>query len=138
MSDNRIIFEGLEELKRELANLPAHLAEQARSIVSRHATNAQARIDAEYERKGNDLGRFVKVSHENGPVVSSSRVYATSKLNSFFEYGTHGRSRKTAKGYNRGPLPARPTMVPIIQQERRAMYEDLAAMLRENGLEVSG
>jgi hypothetical protein len=53
-----------------------------------------------------------------------------------FENGT--QARHTALGASRGAMPPGHVFIPVAAAERRAMYKDLAQVVADEGLEVSG
>lgn len=138
MANNRIVWEGLEELKAALRTLPADLAAEASGIVTGRAERAKQDIETSYPERTGDLrnhltlGRGVKV----GRFGASTILKNNSKHAWLFENGS--QARHTAIGANRGSMPAGHIFIPIVMRQRRAMYEDLKTLLVRHGLQVSG
>jgi len=140
---------GLRELKDALRNLPVELRDDAQSIVESHADAAAAAVVAAYpigpprffkklayHYPGGELRKGVKVEKKAGsPFGTIVRVRSTSKHAWLYENGSE--LRHTEAGINRGRMPAGKAMIPIVIRERRAMYDDLAAMIARHGLTVS-
>lgn len=139
---------GLDEFKRALRDLPRELADEGRSIIVRHASRAEQRVTANYQahaRTGTLAGSVKMEVIGTGAYGTTARVRVTAKQATWLEDGTavrqlKGRGRYRA-GTNRGairPLPVHHQFIPVMQQERRAMYAALIAMMRAHGLTVEG
>jgi hypothetical protein len=134
---SHVTFEGLEELKAALRDLPATLTQEATGIVQGAAEAARAEIAAAYPRRAGTLADSLTVTTPiAGPAGVSVTLRATAKEARWFEFGT--QTRQTKLGANRGPMPAKPTFYPRANAHRAQMLEDLAEMLRREGLLVSG
>lgn len=135
---SRFEFRGLDELKRELRELPAELAAEAGHIVEVAADGAAADIKAEYGRhvRTGNLRDHVTVVKEISPVSAKAIVKSTARHAQLFEFGT--QARHTDIGANRGSMPAGNVFVPRIVRARRRMYQELAALLQRAGLQVRG
>lgn len=143
-----ITLVGLSELKDALRNLPVELRDDAQGIVESHADAAAAAVIAAYpigpprvftklayHYPGGALRKGVKVEKAAGSAFGTIvRVKSTAKHAWLFENGSE--LRHTDAGINRGRMPAGKVMVPIVIRERRAMYDDLAAMIERHGLTV--
>ncbi len=123
MSNNRFVFDGLEEFRAQLRALPAELA-------------AEAEIDAAYPERAGALRKGLTVKHETSAFGATAIVRNTAPHAEEFENGT--QARHTALGANRGAMPPGHVFVPIITRHRRAMYQALGAMLTRVGFVVSG
>lgn len=136
-SNNRLFFEGLEDLKKALADLPDTATAEAGNIVEAAANAAAADIKEGYPSRTGDLRDHVTVGPmDQGRYGAGWIVRNTSKLAWIFEHGT--QARHTALGANRGAMPPGHVFVPAVQRRRRVMYEQLKRMLTQLGLEVSG
>jgi len=143
-----ITLHGMSELKDALRNLPVELRDDAQGIVESHADAAAAAVRAAYpvgpsrffkklayRYPGGNLKKGVTVDKAAGsPFGTIVRVKSTAKHAWLFENGSE--LRHTDAGINRGRMPAGKVMVPIVIRERRAMYDDLAAMIEQHGLTV--
>lgn len=134
-------FEGLEELKAALRNLPDHLTQQASAIVTAAAHDAERDVQAAYARHrhtGNlERGVTMRVEQSGGR-IASARVKSGAKHANIFERGT--QFRHTRKGSNRGSMPAAPgsdQMIPIAIRARRRMVANLIEMVQREGLVVT-
>jgi hypothetical protein len=139
VSNNRIVFEGLDELRAALRQLPSDLAGEASNIVVGIANAAALNMRTLYgdHRVSGELQEKVVVERlEVGKVAAGMVVKSASKLAGIFENGT--QARHTALGANRGSMPPGHVVIPTAIAARRRMYEQLKDMLVRHGLEVSG
>lgn len=142
MSNNRLVFEGLEELRAQLRALPDELTGEASNIIDATANAAAVELRTGYQRKikGRGTGNLVKgvvLSRiDRGRFTAGVIVKSTAKHASIFEFGT--QTRKTDLGYDRGAMPPGNVAIPIFERQRRGMYERLKAMLARHGLTVIG
>ncbi len=135
----KVSWYGLDALRAELRRLPEDLKAEGGEIVLRRATAAESRVVAGYEahrRTGNLASHVSIVVQASGPLGSVVVVKSTARHAALFEIGT--QARHTSLGANRGSMPAAHVFVPVMVQERRTMYEELAELLRRHGLAVSG
>lgn len=137
MANNRIRWEGLDELKAELRRLPAELAQDASAIVFAHADGALGEIrDAYPTRTGNLRKGLRRTVNAVGRFGAGALVKNVAPHAWIFEHGT--QARHTAIGANRGAMPAGRVFIPIVMRWRRKMYLQLAALLERHGLRTSG
>ncbi len=132
-----LTFTGMEELKAALRNLPAHLAQEAAGIVTGHADAAASNVRAAYARKTGALRQGVKVDKAvvNG-AGASARVRSTGRLAYIYENGTEV-PRRWKNGKSTGRMPATHAFVRAVVPERRAMVDDLIALVEREGLTVT-
>lgn len=136
---NRWVWDGLEELKRDLRNMPSELSGDASEIVVSAAQEAAGEIRAEYEshRRTGNLANHVKVEViQGGQFGAGAIVKSTAKHAHIFENGT--QARHSAIGANRGAMPPGHVFIPIVVRKRREMYSELRSLLTDKGLAVSG
>lgn len=135
---NKFQLGGFEELKAQLRALPTHLASEAEGIVVGHANAAAGQLRSEYpEGPTGNLKRGVKADRvTQSGAGARARVRSTARHAHLYEYGT--QARHTSEGWNRGAMPPRPTFVPVVVRERRAMVDDLIHMVEREGLTVTG
>jgi len=137
MASNRIVFEGLEELKRQLRQLPAELTAEAQRITEAAANGAAASIRAAYPRRSGALVGGVTVTHfEGGKFFAGAILKNRAPHAAIFEVGT--QARHNALGANRGSMPPGHVFVPIAIQKRRQMYENLKSLVERAGFTVRG
>jgi hypothetical protein len=136
MSNNRLTLTGMAGFREAMRNLPAHLVDEASAIVTSHAESARSKIVASYPHVSGNLKSHVQVdiAVSKGGVVG--RVRNTAKHAYIFENGT--QIRKTAAGANRGAMPPQHVFVPAAIRAREAMVNQLIAMVRDEGLVVTG
>lgn len=133
MSNNRIHWDGLEELRRVLRALPADLAVEASGIVLSHAEGAAREIRAAYPTRTGNLRNGVVVSKQAAGRYGTGVLVKNSAPHAFiFEHGT--QARHNAIGANRGSMPPGNVFIPRVIRWRRKMYEALKALLQKNGL----
>ena len=141
MSTVSFRIEGLDALQKALRELPQQLADEGRHIVDQRAAAAEAQVKANYEahRFTGNLARSVQRAVTPGGRFGHAVVIRVKGRHAFwFEHGT--AARHTSQGAARGvmnPAPPMHKFVPVLMRERRGMYEDLADLVRAQGLEVS-
>jgi hypothetical protein len=129
----RLRLEGVEDFRRELLDLPDHLAVEARQIVHETAENAHREIKEQYT--SDELKSHMKVTHKDeGPLHARSVVENTSHLSNWFENGTE--ERHTKLGHRRGRMPPAHIFVPIVMRARRRMEGVLRELVVRSGLLV--
>jgi hypothetical protein len=137
MSNNRLVWDGLAELRAQLRSLPRELAGEASDIVTGAADGAKSDIVAAYPERTGNLRDHVIVSKAPAGIYGAGAVVkSTAKHAWMFENGT--QARHTALGANRGSMPPGHVFIPAVIRRRRAMYADLKALLVRHGLRVSG
>lgn len=132
-------WDGLDEFKRELFGLPEDLGAEADRIVDATANAAAEEIRAGYgsHRVTGNLQDHVFVSRLDRGKVTAARIVKNTAPHAFiFENGT--QARHTDLGANRGAMPPGHVFVPVIVRRRRAMNEELKALLVSKGLTVTG
>lgn len=135
----RVTFDGLAEFRAQLRHLPEALKAEGAEIVLRRARVAEARAKAAYQkhrRSGHLADGVVLVVESTGAFGAAVVVKSTALHAVIFENGSQVRHNR--RGAYRGSMPPGNVFVPIMVQERRAMYGELAEMMRRNGLEVLG
>jgi hypothetical protein len=138
MSQNRFVWNGLEELKAALRALPADLAAEAGHLVTAAANGAAADIRRSYPVHSGNLRDHitVDVGRGLGPFGAGSVVKNTARHAYLFEVGT--QARHTDLGWNRGRMPAAKVFIPTTRRWRRKMYAELAKVVERHGLRVTG
>lgn len=139
MSNNRFVFEGLDDVRTALRNLPSELTGEASHIVEGNANGAAATVKAHYARVSGTLVDGVSVETVRGQFSTGAIVKSKAPHAWMYENGT--QVRHTDKGANRGAMPPAPpgrAFIPAIIRARRRMYEQLADLVRRKGLVVTG
>jgi len=132
-------WDGLEELKAALRELPDDLKGEASHLVEGRANAAAMDIRSGYagHRHSGNLQSKVTVTHfENGRYSTGAIVKNTAKHAWLFENGT--QARHTKAGWNRGRMPPGHVFVPRIIRHRRMLYREIIEMMVRNGLAVTG
>lgn len=139
----RIRWTGLDELRRDLRQLPAELTDEAGGIVLDAAQSAAADVKANYasHRHTGNLGDHVSVQKQQaGQFGASAVVKSNAKHAYLFEHGT--QARHTSSGSSRGTMwsrhPPAHAFIPPMIRARRNMYKLLKDLLVSHGLKVSG
>lgn len=136
----KLKFDGMQEFRSMLRNLPQELTGEASHIVEATANGAASDVRRAYPSKSGRMIGGVQVTHFDGGKVAAGAILKSSAPHAhLFERGT--RPRKTAQGWPRGSMPEAPEreqMIPIVVKARRFMYGKLAELLRRAGFHVEG
>lgn len=138
-ADNKLTFDGLDELREELRHLPADLTEKGISIVTEHAQAAERAIETGYPIGPTGTLRR-RVVLERSPSLKNSCSFAVRSQAphaNIFERGTV--QRHTKKGWNRGRMPQQPEserLIPKAIRIRKRMTDALIELVRSEGFEV--
>jgi hypothetical protein len=152
----QIQWEGLDELRTALRNLPEDLATQAAVVVSAVAMQdaQETKIDYPIRQTGTHPGYRRKTTYfppgnlRKGVTVSdkSTRFTARFVVRSgaphawLFEHGTEGRQRRNKQGANRGAMPAAPESEKMIVKairSRQRMKAQLIEIVKAAGFEIT-
>ena len=142
---NRFVFEGMQEFREALRNLPMDLRNEGTVIVERAANNAMRETFQAYPismgRKrrgrfipGGQLRKGLRIAYESSPFGARAVVRNTAPHAFIFENGTE--MRETAQGWKRGSARPGRIFVPIMIKHRRRMNSELIGLLRRAGLIV--
>lgn len=143
MSANRIVWDGLAELRAELRKLPSDLTGEAVHPIEAAANSAAATVKSVY-------GQHAVSGHLRDSVVVESRasshfgvtlvVLSKDPIAWIFDNGSQARHWVSGKstGTMWGRTPPTHTFVSTMIRERKRMYEQLKDLLRRHGLWVSG
>jgi hypothetical protein len=143
VSGNRFVFEGLDELKEALRNLPSELTGEASHDVEAAANGAAAILKSEYHRVSGKLRDGVDVTFgrdqfSTGAIVKSKSP-SHGSMTTVHKRGT--TPRRAARSIRPGPCGVRrrrPMFRAHHDCETPRMYERLKALLTRHGLLVSG
>jgi hypothetical protein len=132
-------WDGLDELRAALRNLPADLTAEASHIVEGTANSAEVDMRAEYPA-GELRDKLSQAVMSLGPLGTGIRLKNASGWAWLWDHGS--KLRHTTKGKPTGAewgKTAPPhTFGRVMAQSRRRMYEQLMSMLVSYGLVVSG
>lgn len=136
MSNNRLMFDGMDELKIVLRQLPVELRDEATEPVVNAGETAASALRQNYPP--GPMRDGVKVKTERSTFGVSVTVKSTAPESHLWEFGT--QNRKTLQGWNRGKAPSHKPegLVPIAQRNRKRMDQQLIDIVRKAGFEVSG
>ena len=139
---------GLDEFKAALRQLPQHLADEARSIVTDRALTAGVDIEGVYRQHDvtGNLSSHVKVESavNTGNFGVNAKVKSTARHAWWFDNGTQARhyTTKACHDHRTGKMWGRsaPThaFVRTMIRQRRLMQEDLIGLVQREGFTVSG
>lgn len=135
----RLQFDGMNEFREALRQLPEELTQEASVIVEAHAELARSAISVGYPLgpTGNLKNRVVTIHNAGRRFITKAIVKSQAPHASIFENGT--KRRQTAKGANRGVMPRAPEsqrMIPKVIRIRRRLMTQLIALVRRAGFEV--
>lgn len=134
----RVLLEGNNELRDALGNLTEELNREARAIVHAAAEKTAAQLKAVYPQgPSGKMQRGVKVTTRDTTTTTRAKVRSTTDEATYWEYGT--QVRRTNKGFNRGAMPAATGrgLISIAVRNRRAMVDELIALVRSQGFTVT-
>ena len=127
---NRFQFSGLRELKADLRRLPTELRDEGRAIVLDAANAAADELRSKYpEGPTGNLRRGVRVTQgtEQTKFGIAVKVKNIAPHAIIYERGSELRS---FRGANRGKMRPSHLFVRTLSKHRRAMYEELADLVR--------
>lgn len=133
---SRFQIVGMEEFRQALRNLPPRLVDKASVIVTARAEFAASRIESGYPEVSGNLKSKMTVRMEVSKSGVVARIRNTAKHAYIYENGT--QVRQTKKGQNRGAMPPGHVFIPTAIRERKEMVDQLIAMVRDEGLVVTG
>jgi hypothetical protein len=144
VANNRFVFDGLDELKEALRNMPSELTGEASHDVEGAANGAAAILKSEYHRVSGKLRDGVDVTFTRDQFSTGAIVKSKSPIAWLYDNGSQARHYTTASGAQHatgamwGKTPPTHVFVRTMIAKRRAMYEALKALLTRHGLLVSG
>lgn len=143
MSHNRLVFEGLDELRAALRQLPAELTVEASRIVEGAANGAAAEMKSGYPP--GELRDGVTVTQFHQGLFSAGMILKNrSPLGFLWDNGSEARHYITVRGNRHatgkmwGRRPAPHTFVRAMSKARRLMWRQLKDLLTRRGLLVTG
>jgi hypothetical protein len=130
-----IRWDGFDSFLREFQALPEALRTEGLAIVQEETTGAAVEITQRYGRKTGTMARRVRVEFPNSKLLVGAVVSAAPHAH-LYEFGTG--NRQTAKGANRGRMPAAdpPVIIPIARKRRARMRRRLVELLRRHGFAI--
>lgn len=133
-------FNGLDELRAALRQLPEDMAQEAKGIVLGYADQAKDEIVSGYPLgpTGNLRNRVIVTGREGNKFGAVAIVKSAAPHASIFEKGT--KVRHTSRGWNRGAMPQpdeSQRMIPKVIRLRQKMTADLVALVQRAGFTVT-
>lgn len=139
MSSNRLVLDGLAELRAALQRLPEELRQEGAAIIDNAAEVTASSLRQSYPvgDTGN-LRAGVSVKTEHTPYGTIGIVTSRSPHAHLWEFGS--QNRVTRAGWRRGKSPEhkKEGLVPIAQRNRKKMNQQLVELVRKAGFQVSG
>jgi hypothetical protein len=135
----KFTLDGVAVERRKFTQLPSFLAARAQAALEARASTVAAAIAAAYPVVSGGLQGGVVVRSQ--PRKTKARVLIVHKLRRAAAYEKGTKFRKTKKGWNRGQVPrVEPgrNFIPKIMQARIDLVPRIAAIMRAEGLTVSG
>jgi hypothetical protein len=144
-----IRWEGLDEFKQALRDLPEDLTAEGGRYVEAAANDAAHEAKSGYPKgpTGNLISRVIVTHFERGKFSAGAIVKNTAPHAYLFEHGNQGKVRyytgtdkrgRTYVNASRGPMPPGNVFIPAMMRARKRMYDRLIAMLERSGLKVTG
>jgi hypothetical protein len=132
---NKFVWFGLREFYDSLRQLPDDLVGEANDIFSAQASAAIGEMTDQYGEKTGNLKRGLRVEVMNTRFGVDILVRNRAFHSGIYEKGT--KVRKNRYG-NRGQMPKNAVFGRNMVKHRRAAYRAVVAMMRRNGLVISG
>lgn len=135
----KLTWQGLDEFRAALRNLPEHLTGEASHIAQGAANGAAVAVRTaygEYRVTGNLQEHVFVEEGVHSRFGTAYYVKNSARHSHLFEHGT--QARHTALGLDRGAGPPHNVFIPIMMRHRARMYQDLMQMMQREGLRVSG
>jgi len=130
-------LDGLDELRDDLHTLPADLARETQPAIIAAADATASALRAAYPFRTGNLRRGVRIRTRTTAVSTTATVQSTAPTAPLWEYGT--QVRRTQRGWNRGAAPAHPGqgLKSIALRQRRAVEQQIAAVLTRHNFRVA-
>lgn len=128
---------GVAVEQSKFKQFPSFLAAQAQAALVSLGTTVAADIAAAYPRKSGKLAAAMTVRSQ--PRKTKARVVIVNRARYalIYDIGWHRRTTKKTHA-NRGLMPAANVFIPRVMKARETMLEKVAAIMRAEGLTVSG
>lgn len=140
----QVKWEGLDEFREAMRNLPDQLAADAKEIVQQAADNAESEIRAAYHRgkTGNLINGLKQIPRQTSPWGTAITLKNTAPHSWLWDNGSEARHYYESSGtrHDTGAMWGRSTpphtFVRGTTKWRRWMYDQLTAMMVRAGLLV--
>lgn len=128
MANNRITWQGMQEFRAALRQLPEALREEGNDIVRAAGERTEIATFTNYPEKTGNLRKGVGRKEEPSRFGIVVTVYSRAHHAHLYEMGT----------VRQPPAPPHKRLGTHAARERRRMFRELAAMMEKHGLKVSG
>ena len=128
---------GVTVQQAKFKQLPSFLAAQAQAALVSLGTTVAAEIGASYAQRSGFLASRMVVKSQPRKHAARVVIANTAKYALAYEFGSKPRTTKKGKAY-RGRMPARAVFVPRVMKAREQLVPRIAAIMRAEGLTVSG
>lgn len=134
----RLNLEGLDDLLRQLRELPEHVRKEASRIVTGHAQRAMSEMQTAYPirnygrlRNRGRLQASLKIETRSDNFSSAAILRNRAPHAYLFEHGT--AARHTAQGISRGAARPGRVFIPIAVDHKELMIADLMDLIEASG-----
>jgi len=127
---------GVTVQQSKLKQLPSFLAAQAQAALVSLGTTVAAEIGASYPQRSGFLASRMVVKSQPRKTAARVVIANTAKYALAYEFGS--KPRTTKKRGKRGRMPAAHNFVPRVMKAREQLVPRIAAIMRAEGLTVSG
>ena len=137
-------WNGLDEFRQLLRDLPTALRDDADDILIEAANRAESEIRRGYGRKSGALLAGLSQTRRAGRFGIVIRLRNAARHAWLWDNGSQARHYYTRRGVRHdtgamwGNRPAPHTFDRAVLASRRRMFDDLKAMMRAHGLDVRG
>lgn len=127
---------GVTVQQSKFKEFPSFLAARAQASLVSLATTVAADIAASYPQRSGKLAAAMTVKSQ--PRKTTARVVIVNRAKYALAYEFGSKPRTTKKKAWRGRMPAANNFVPRIMKAREQMIPRVAAIMRAEGLTVTG
>jgi hypothetical protein len=134
----KFTLNGIAVQQSKFKEFPSFLAARAQAALISKATTVAAAIQAAYPVVDGTLAAGMSVRSQPRKTKARVVIHNRARYALIYDIGwrTPRRTKKTKA--NRGSMPAKPTFIPRVMQAREDLVPVLAAIMRAEGLTVSG
>lgn len=136
MAKSFVVWDGFDELVAELKALPEACAGEAAKKIEGTSNGAYVAIKGAYPSRSGDLRKGMQLkSVTKKDLVVGAEVKNVAKIAVVFDQGSEARHYYTHNGVKKltGRMPAAKVFGPRIVKFRRALTEELKAMVLRHG-----
>jgi hypothetical protein len=123
--------------QRQFTQLPSFLAAQAQAALVAEATSVAAAIAGAYPVVSGALAAGMSVRSQPRKTKARVVIHNKARYALIYDIGWGPRTTKKTKA-NRGSMPAAHVFIPRVMQARENLVPRIAAIMRAEGLTVTG